>query len=603
MLLTAVAGIAQAESISVADTELTPGSQATLVINCDITSDDITAYQFDLYLPDGVTLAKNNKGRYASDATFVLSERHDGHTASLKDNGGFVRFVVSQNDKYTIASGSGELLRVIVDVADTYSGGANGEIKNFIMSEVNQTKHYMSDIAFALTVPSSEPTLVQATGVSLDMGNATLTRAGETLQLTATVEPDDATNKSVTWASSDTDVATVDENGLVTAVANGIANITATTTDGTNHSATCVVTVNIDEVVPVEHEYVTDLAQLSNYKLYTLTCERGQMVLKADGTGLAACYAYENQHSRTDFTEAEAQFAILTIDEKHYLYSPYLSRFFTNENTFNDAQGSAITFDASYAYDDYLWVMTSNNAVGTLLWMNMNNNGGVNLDTWTIPDGGNRWRIEAVADFNPEEALAAFQVEFGAIVFSETYYLYNIDADMFLNKGNSYGTHAVLAEDGLPVRIGTTGYHTYIYIDNGDGTERLMFRESGGNDSKIYVDGSGSGNGRQHCWTIINDRFGTFVIKAEDHAGEALYLGNIPTRDDYDDQNRTSLDTHVDIVSNATESDNIHWMLWPTKVYEKRHSAGSTLKGDLNGDGEVDILDATIIVYRQLGRE
>ena len=84
-------------------------------------------------------------------------------------------------------------------------------------------------------------------GISLNHDAKTFTKAGETLQLTATIYPDSATNKTVTWKSSDEKVATVDESGLVTAVGNGTANITATTEDG-NFKATCQVTVEIPKL-------------------------------------------------------------------------------------------------------------------------------------------------------------------------------------------------------------------------------------------------------------------------------------------------------------------------------------------------------------------
>lgn len=83
--------------------------------------------------------------------------------------------------------------------------------------------------------------------ISLNHDAKTFTKAGETLQLTATIYPDSATNKTVTWTSSNKTVATVDESGLVTAVGNGTANITATTEDG-NFKATCQVTVEIPEL-------------------------------------------------------------------------------------------------------------------------------------------------------------------------------------------------------------------------------------------------------------------------------------------------------------------------------------------------------------------
>lgn len=62
-------------------------------------------------------------------------------------------------------------------------------------------------------------------------------------QLTANIAPSTAVNKNVTWSSSNYDVATVDSNGLVTAVAAGTATITATTVDG-GKTATCLVTVS-----------------------------------------------------------------------------------------------------------------------------------------------------------------------------------------------------------------------------------------------------------------------------------------------------------------------------------------------------------------------
>ena len=81
---------------------------------------------------------------------------------------------------------------------------------------------------------------VPATGITLDQSELSLAPEA-TFQLTATVEPENATDKEVTWTSSDETVATVDENGLVTAVAEGSATVTAATANGL--SATCTVTV------------------------------------------------------------------------------------------------------------------------------------------------------------------------------------------------------------------------------------------------------------------------------------------------------------------------------------------------------------------------
>lgn len=85
---------------------------------------------------------------------------------------------------------------------------------------------------------------VLAAEIQLDKTSLTLTE-GDSEKLTAVVVPDDATDKNVAWTSSDEAVATVDQDGNVTAVSQGTATITATTTDGSDLSAECLVTVTI----------------------------------------------------------------------------------------------------------------------------------------------------------------------------------------------------------------------------------------------------------------------------------------------------------------------------------------------------------------------
>lgn len=93
---------------------------------------------------------------------------------------------------------------------------------------------------------------VAVDGVTLDQTTATLTAKGQTLQLNANVTPEDASNKKVTFASDKEEVATVDATtGVVTAVANGEAKITATTEDGSK-TAVCTVTVDIKDTTQPE---------------------------------------------------------------------------------------------------------------------------------------------------------------------------------------------------------------------------------------------------------------------------------------------------------------------------------------------------------------
>ncbi|MBQ8013271.1 MAG: Ig-like domain-containing protein [Treponema sp.] len=96
--------------------------------------------------------------------------------------------------------------------------------------------------------------IVAVTGVSLDQTSATIKKAG-TVTLTATVAPENASNKKVTWTSSKEDVATV-ENGVVTGVGSGTATITVTTEDG-EKTAEFEVTVEVAYVAAGKYNLTT----------------------------------------------------------------------------------------------------------------------------------------------------------------------------------------------------------------------------------------------------------------------------------------------------------------------------------------------------------
>ena len=93
------------------------------------------------------------------------------------------------------------------------------------------------------TVTVTQPAETPVASVTLDKTSLTLDVGGSDT-LTATVKPDDATNKAVKWSSSNENVATVDQNGNVKAVGAGTATITAAASDGSGKTATCTVTVN-----------------------------------------------------------------------------------------------------------------------------------------------------------------------------------------------------------------------------------------------------------------------------------------------------------------------------------------------------------------------
>lgn len=101
-----------------------------------------------------------------------------------------------------------------------------------------------------VTVSQTAAPQVSVTGIKLDTAKATL-NVGKTKLLTATIAPANASNKNVTWTSSNPKVAKVDAKGKVTAVAAGTATITAKTADGA-FTAKAVITVKAVKVTGVK---------------------------------------------------------------------------------------------------------------------------------------------------------------------------------------------------------------------------------------------------------------------------------------------------------------------------------------------------------------
>ncbi|WP_418702759.1 stalk domain-containing protein [Anaerotignum faecicola] len=132
---------------------------------------------------------------------------------------------------------------------DTAKDITVGDVTYRIPADVyNTAKDAIANATTVAGVLSAYNTALEAqvevtpvTGVSVAPAQATI-RVGNTTTIKAIITPDDATEKAVTWTSSDDTVATVDSNGVVTGVKVGTATITATTIDG-NFTATCEVNV------------------------------------------------------------------------------------------------------------------------------------------------------------------------------------------------------------------------------------------------------------------------------------------------------------------------------------------------------------------------
>ena len=179
-------------------------------------------------------------------------------TDSVADTGGTVTLTINSDTAWSASSnatwaavsptsgpkGAGSV--TVTVAANTTSSPRTATI------EVHATDS--ADLKQTITInqKAQAPATIAVTGVSLDKSNETLTASGATLSLTAIVAPINASNKSVTWETSASGVASVSGSGLtatVTPLTAGSATISVKTVDG-NFTASCNVTVNA-AAVPV----------------------------------------------------------------------------------------------------------------------------------------------------------------------------------------------------------------------------------------------------------------------------------------------------------------------------------------------------------------
>ena len=134
-----------------------------------------------------------------------------------------------------------------------------------------------SSVTFKVCKP--KPATIPVTGVTLKLKNKTI-KAGKKFTLTATVQPADASNRAVTWTSSNPNVATVSDKGVVTGVKYGVAKIKVTTEDG-GFFCTCKVSVARQGTKLTAAEKTFKVSMKTKNYTVTLKDEKGKAIAKA----------------------------------------------------------------------------------------------------------------------------------------------------------------------------------------------------------------------------------------------------------------------------------------------------------------------------------
>ncbi len=172
-------------------------------------------------IPTGIALAPASPKELAIKETLQL-------TAIISP-----KYVENKEVTYTVKDGKTDIVTVSADGLVTAIGPGKATI------EAKPVEGTAAPAEIEITV------IQPVTGITLDKQEATL-KPSEELQLTATVAPDNASDKSLEWSSSEKDIASVDQTGKVTAHTSGTATITVKNTPS-GKSATCTITVAKEE--------------------------------------------------------------------------------------------------------------------------------------------------------------------------------------------------------------------------------------------------------------------------------------------------------------------------------------------------------------------
>ncbi len=291
-------------------------------------------------------------------------------------------------DVAAVNASSGYIYAVDIGTAKIYAVAADGSgCKNYITVTVNNT------------VKISSITLSN-TNLSLEEGN--------TYSLTATIYPENATYKTLSWNSSNTNVVTVD-NGVVHAVAKGTAIITATAIDGSGKYAICDISVTGDtlvtsvivspssktltvgnsvyltlKVLPTNADNKNVLWSSSNTNVITVNPNSG--LIHAKNPGVANIYATAQDNSGKRGT------CRITVNSAYHVNSVMVCPQEITMNAFSTIYLSATICPAYASNKSVIWQSSNPNVatVGTYTGMVTAISSGTVTITATTVDGGHK---------------------------------------------------------------------------------------------------------------------------------------------------------------------------------------------------------------------
>ena len=220
-------GTKEQNDVSVKGGEISP--EVSKAFSLELSNEsEMTAFQMDVVLPNGLSLDLS-KTR--------LTGRCGNHQLQTKQLGnGKVRIICMSSDNTSISGKIGSVIDLWIKAEKGIAGNQIVKVENIIFSDVKARTYRMDPLSFVVDVK-----YVPATSVSISESNMQL-EVSDSRQLTASLLPENCTDKTILWKSDNEKVATVSDNGMIIARSAGQCSIIASTADNLIQ-AKCVVTV------------------------------------------------------------------------------------------------------------------------------------------------------------------------------------------------------------------------------------------------------------------------------------------------------------------------------------------------------------------------
>lgn len=267
-------------SVSLSKTELTLAVGASETLGATVTPAEATNKNVKWSVEDEsvATVDENGKvtAKKVGETTVTVTTEDGGKTASCDvtvDEIVAVKSVSFEASEQTLLVGGTKTLVPKILPADATNKNLTWKSDDETIAAVDEngkvTAKKVGETTVTVTTEDGSKTAsckvkvvdrIAVTGVSIDKGEVRL-KVGEVQVLKAVVKPADATNRNVSWASGNEEIAAVDENGKVTAKAEGQTTIMVTTEDG-GKTASCEVVV--EKVLAVESELLRDASVTPN---------------------------------------------------------------------------------------------------------------------------------------------------------------------------------------------------------------------------------------------------------------------------------------------------------------------------------------------------